>query len=310
MSGAGVGAERDHTIAAVSKLTGISCHALRAWERRYGFPVPQRSPSGHRRYSHEQVELLRRVAALLHQGETIGPLMAELRAGDLPPPVTPCIEVGPTGLVADLVDRLLDADLSMAEPLFSRLTLGRTPAEVVAQVIEPVLIDVGERWFSGRCAVAQERSATGYLFRKLHCLIEAAQRANTAPARLALVGTVQGERHEGGALIFGLMLELAGWRAVILGSDLPVREYQAATQRWQPDAIGLSFVLSRNVNKRFDELSRLRGAPIFVGGRSILNYQRLARRHGLIPLLGPASSAITQFLETMSSRRQERLRSG
>ena len=29
-----------YSIAAVSKLTGISCHTLRVWERRYGFPVP------------------------------------------------------------------------------------------------------------------------------------------------------------------------------------------------------------------------------------------------------------------------------
>src|SRR3954454_12646166 len=31
-----------YSIAAVSKLTGASCHALRVWERRYGFPVPHR----------------------------------------------------------------------------------------------------------------------------------------------------------------------------------------------------------------------------------------------------------------------------
>src|SRR5271168_4724194 len=32
-----------YSIAAVSKLAGVSCHALRVWERRYGFPVPERS---------------------------------------------------------------------------------------------------------------------------------------------------------------------------------------------------------------------------------------------------------------------------
>src|SRR5262245_673443 len=37
----------EYTIAAVSKLTGVSCHTLRVWERRYGFPEPHRSASGH-----------------------------------------------------------------------------------------------------------------------------------------------------------------------------------------------------------------------------------------------------------------------
>ncbi|HMB03716.1 MAG TPA: hypothetical protein VKP69_08245, partial [Isosphaeraceae bacterium] len=40
---------------------------------------------------------------------------------------------------------------------------------------------------------------------------------------------------------------------------------------------------------------QIRGLPIFVGGRSILNYQGLARRHGLIPLPGPITSTINQM---------------
>ena len=33
------------------------------WEHRHGFPVPDRLPSGHRRYSARDIELIRRVAA-------------------------------------------------------------------------------------------------------------------------------------------------------------------------------------------------------------------------------------------------------
>jgi len=89
--------------------------------------------------------------------------------------------------------------------------------------------------------------------------------------------------------MLAIMLELAGWRAVPLGVDLPVREFRGAVEAWRPDALALSFVMSRNINKRFRELAEIPGVPIFVGGRSILNYQGLARRHGLIPLPGPAS---------------------
>ena len=87
-------------------------------------------------------------------------------------------------------------------------------------------------------------------------------------------------------MICGLMLELAGCRAVMLGVDLPVAEIQGAIDAWRPGAVGVSFVLSRNINNRFSELGRLRGAPVLIGGRSILNHQRLARRHGLTPLPG------------------------
>ena len=65
----------EYSIAAVSKLTGVSCHALRVWERRYGFPIPHRSASGHRRYSRDQVRVLRHVAVLAQGGQSIGDLI-------------------------------------------------------------------------------------------------------------------------------------------------------------------------------------------------------------------------------------------
>jgi len=43
--------------------TGITQATLRVWEARYGFPAPERLPSGHRRYSERDIELVRRVAA-------------------------------------------------------------------------------------------------------------------------------------------------------------------------------------------------------------------------------------------------------
>jgi DICT domain-containing protein len=48
----------------VVEQTGIGEATLRAWERRYGFPEPQRLPSGHRRYDAEDVERLRHAARL------------------------------------------------------------------------------------------------------------------------------------------------------------------------------------------------------------------------------------------------------
>lgn len=75
-----------YSIAAVSKLTGISCHTLRVWERRYGFPVPERSPSGHRRYDPMQVQLLCRLSDLNRSSrQPIGELISRLSAEILEP---------------------------------------------------------------------------------------------------------------------------------------------------------------------------------------------------------------------------------
>jgi DNA-binding transcriptional MerR regulator len=57
-----------YSIGAVAQMLGIPPATLRTWEERYGLPVPERSPGGHRVYSRDQVEQLRFVKAQLDQG--------------------------------------------------------------------------------------------------------------------------------------------------------------------------------------------------------------------------------------------------
>jgi len=57
-----------YRIGAVATMTGISTHALRVWERRYGFPVPQRGAAGERLYPPEQVTRLRLIRRLMNGG--------------------------------------------------------------------------------------------------------------------------------------------------------------------------------------------------------------------------------------------------
>jgi len=51
------------TMREVSAQTGVEAATLRMWEQRHGFPTPHRLPSGHRRYSARDVELIRRVVS-------------------------------------------------------------------------------------------------------------------------------------------------------------------------------------------------------------------------------------------------------
>jgi methanogenic corrinoid protein MtbC1 len=288
----------EYAIAAVSKLTGISCHTLRVWERRYGFPVPARSPSGHRRYDRAQVQTLCRLIRLNRaRRRPIGELIAGLRSGELDRVPIPAAESEFAGdeSVSELIARLVSGDTSGAEREYARLA-GRLDARgLVERVISPAMIEVGEGWFRKSYMVFQERLASVFLRRKLAELIESARRTNTQPVHSVIAGTVQGDRHEGGVMIFQHAMELRGWRVFNMGVDLPVTEYHAAIGALRPSALALSFILSRNVKKRFQELETIRMVPVFVGGRSIVNYQSLARSHSLIPLSGPIAIAADQF---------------
>ncbi|MGO9890229.1 MAG: MerR family DNA-binding transcriptional regulator [Solirubrobacteraceae bacterium] len=58
-------------------LLNVSPNTLRAWERKFGFPRPQRSPGGHRSYTHGEVAALR---AALEGGLSIASAVSRARA--------------------------------------------------------------------------------------------------------------------------------------------------------------------------------------------------------------------------------------
>lgn len=68
---------RHLSIADVSKRTGISQAALRMWEKRYGWPKPQRNDSGYRVYSESLVTDVTRLASLIERGFSVGEIIRD-----------------------------------------------------------------------------------------------------------------------------------------------------------------------------------------------------------------------------------------
>ena len=56
------------SIGDICSETGLSSDVVRVWERRYGFPMPVRLPSGHRRYRTEDLHRLRLIAEAVASG--------------------------------------------------------------------------------------------------------------------------------------------------------------------------------------------------------------------------------------------------
>ena len=59
------------TIGEVARRTGVSVPRLRAWEARFGFPVPPRQASGHRRYGAADVAAIERVLREQESGRSL-----------------------------------------------------------------------------------------------------------------------------------------------------------------------------------------------------------------------------------------------
>jgi len=134
---------------AAAVMLGISPNTLRSWERRYGFPKPQRSAGGHRQYSLAQIEALRLTLAETHNVSSAISLARERGEG----PSTPSRLVGAfRAFDEDNANRLLEESLGLRS---------------VERTIEEVLLDsVGALCEPGASSAEYEfawRHAVGWL---------------------------------------------------------------------------------------------------------------------------------------------------
>lgn len=58
-------------IGEVSLLTGVNAVTLRAWQRRFGLVIPERTPKGHRLYTPENIQQIHEINAWLAKGVAI-----------------------------------------------------------------------------------------------------------------------------------------------------------------------------------------------------------------------------------------------
>jgi DICT domain-containing protein len=73
------------TIGELARRTGLTPAVLRTWEARHGFPVPQRSTSGHRRYREHDVALVNRVVQRQRSGVRLEAAIEDVLSSAEPP---------------------------------------------------------------------------------------------------------------------------------------------------------------------------------------------------------------------------------
>lgn len=235
-----------HRIGAVARLTGISTHALRVWERRYGTVKPGRSGGGDRLYSDGDVQRLRLIKRLLGLGHGIGDVAA-LPEEELEKLLS-LHDQGESEAEAEpgrqLVERYLEhierLDLASAEQTLAGAALALPRRELIDLVLVPLLREVGSRWQAGELHVAQEHAASAMVRSQLGAMLRLFAPEVGAPSAVAT--TPAGELHELGALMAAVVAAMSAWRSVYLGPNLPVSEVVHAAKTSHADAVLLSSV--------------------------------------------------------------------
>ena len=271
-----MGQEAKYRVGMVSKLTGLSTHTLRMWEKRYSAVVPERTDAGGRLYTDADVNRLRILHRLVQSGHSIGGIATlpdpELRqmAAALPGATAEPVPQHLPAIRARVMNAIEELRIEDAEQILSRAALSTEPTEFFTEVLAPILIEVGERWEKGELRIAHEHAcssvARGLLFAlmRLYPVQDARRRAVVAtPAR---------ENHELGALMAAMLAAMHGWSVLYLGPDLPAEEIGYAVTSTQAELLLLS-ITNLKPSECERQITAIESAvpervAIFAGGRA------------------------------------------
>ena len=265
-----------YSIKAVSQATGLTVETLRAWERRYGIVVPQRDDTGRRVYAAEDVLRLRRLREATDRGHPIGRL-AQLTDEGLAVLLEESSDQRTAAASNAFVERILEsAQKFRAAECEQALTLAIAslpPQQLIAEVLTPLLREVGDRWHRGEFAIAQERLVSASVRRHIGLVLDTYDRgARGVPIVFA---TLPGERHELGLLMSALMCSSRGFRSHYLGPDLPPGEIARFARAVGAPVVALSVVLHEQLATLPQQLQALvvelgTGANVWLGGSATL----------------------------------------
>ena len=242
-------------IATVSTATGLAKDTLRVWERRYGFPQPERDANGERVYPDEQVEKLRVIRRLmdrgLRPGNIVGMPLPELKArfddgGESAPDPARDPAAASGAPVRDDSSRL-DEVIAMlrahrVEDMMANLNqwLMRVGLQrFILDVVSPLNVMVGEAWMQGRLQIFEEHLYTEQMKQLLRNALGNFPASGQSPR--VLLTTLPGEQHQLGLLMAQAFIAAEGAQCVSLGTETPAWDIEQATRAHRIDVVALSF---------------------------------------------------------------------
>ncbi|HBU30404.1 MAG: hypothetical protein A2X71_06655 [Thiobacillus sp. GWE1_62_9] len=228
-------------IASVERETGLSKDTLRVWERRYGFPTPERDVNGERLYTPTQVRRLAQIKRLMDRGHRPGKLMTLDEAGLL------ALDQARSSAWPSPDDQQLEHWLNLVKThdtealqrAFHRELAKRGMTRFVQDIVAPLIARVGEAWSRNELGVFEEHLFSQHL-EKLFRTTLANMTPQTGHPRVLLT-TLSGEEHTLGLLMVEALLVVEDAYPVLLGPQTPIDEIVRAAQIKAVDAVCLSF---------------------------------------------------------------------
>jgi DNA-binding transcriptional MerR regulator len=308
---------------AVLKETGLKADTLRAWERRYGLPEPERSAGGHRLFSQRDIDTLKWLIARQEEGLAISRAVDMWRGlveqGQDPLQVMP---IGPTpdthpfprGIAVDelrksWIQACKAFDEARAEQLLTQAFAQYPPETVCLDILVKGLSEIGEAWYLGEVSVQQEHLASSLAMRRIEALLTAAPPPSYPGTTLILCPPH--DEHTFSPLVLTYLLRRRGRMAIFLGANVPLQRFAETIQALKPQLVVITAQDLRTAASllSFHKLLDSEDIPLAYGGLVFNMIPELRDRipgHFLGETIGEAPDAVETLLTKAPAKVQAR----
>lgn len=290
-----------YSIQLVSRATGLTADSLRMWERRYGYPAPERDDRGNRLYTEADIERLMQVKRALQAGarpqdavarppeelalmlERVADAQAKVSSGNEP--------------IAGLLEALQAADARALRTGLRKAAMSLGPRRFVMEVAAPFTEAIGSYWASSRIDVHTEHLASSMLSSQLEALLASFEETGEP---VILLATLPGEHHTLGLLMAAVYLAAEGASTRYLGADLPPDQMLRAADIVDAAVIAVSLspaadlhAVKRDLQWMLDSMPK--GRELWVGGTASRNLDLRDHRFRALPAWNDLAVAMTRL---------------
>lgn len=287
-----------YPIRVVVDRTGLKADLIRVWERRYQAVKPDRSPTGRRLYSDEDISRLNLLRRAVESGWRIGDVsprsdddLAELVADheralterDVVASSTDRFKGSDRDYLHECLEAMETMDISLLENLLALAEMEQGLPEVLDNLVSPLLIEIGLRWEKGEIKLGQEHMVSAAL---RHYLDSVRARGNVNGNGPTLLSTTPaGQNHEFGALMTAATAATLGWNSKYMNPNTPATEIAWVARALNARAVALSIVYPANDAVLHSELLNLTSllptdTYLLVGGSSAAVYKSVIQDRG------------------------------
>jgi DNA-binding transcriptional MerR regulator len=276
---------RTYRIARAAALTGLSEEVNRAWERRYGVPRPQRTPSGYRVYTEDDIAVLRRLKRLTEDGMAIREAAALVPTLQHEPKEEPTSGNGPAPAEVARWHRAIVAaagrlDQAAVDDVLGQAFAALSPLAAYDLLLVPVERELGRTWQDSRLGVTEEHLVSHAVRTRLATLLQTGPRA---ARKHAVCACFPEELHDLGLFGAALRLREVGHRITFLGQRVPVQQLVGTMRAIEPDVVAVACVTDPGAEAIREILAaigagRPRGTTLIAGGVAAERHRALFRR--------------------------------